>query len=121
MQILTQDALVERIDAFQSRHPRTDGREGSRFPDSRIGRDTTGESSLVSDIRAGRFPRPDTLMRLFAWMAEKDEAGSDTGDAALSVGNDGAATDPAATETGGAGEDEGEAGDFGPLFERRYG
>jgi hypothetical protein len=75
MNIPTHAELVAYIDRFLERHG---------MAPSRLGRDTTGEASLVSMIREGRQPSLDVLKRLFDFMAEKDAAGgfAEAGEAA---------------------------------------
>jgi homoserine dehydrogenase len=64
MDIPTHRELVEQIDAFLARH---------KMAETRLGRATAGEASLIATIRAGRQPRLDTLNRLAAFMAEHEE------------------------------------------------
>ena len=65
MDIPTHDELVERIDAFLTRH---------KMAATRLGRDAVGEASLIDTIRKGRSPRLDTLNKLSTFMAETDSA-----------------------------------------------
>lgn len=63
MDIPTHAELLSQIDAFLLRH---------NMAPTRLGRDATGEASLVATIRAGRSPSLDTLNRLAAFMVEHD-------------------------------------------------
>jgi hypothetical protein len=56
--------VVAQIDAFLDRQ--------SMKP-SRLGRDALGEPQFVSQLRAGRMPGLDTLLKLSAFMRRRDE------------------------------------------------
>jgi len=66
--------VLAKVDAFLARH---------EMSESRLGRDSTGESSLITSMRAGRHPSLRTLNRLDDFMA-KYNAGDD---AAHAVGD----------------------------------
>lgn len=63
MNVMTHAELIERIDAFLSRHA---------MAETTFGRRATGEPALVSTLRDGRSPSLATLNRLAAFMAERD-------------------------------------------------
>jgi hypothetical protein len=63
MDIPTNEELIASIDGFLARHG---------MAETRLGREATGEASLISTIRAGRSPRLKSLQRLAAFMAEHD-------------------------------------------------
>lgn len=81
MLIPTRLELLAHIDAFLERH---------HMAETRLGRDATGEASLVSTIRKGRSPGIDTLNKLAAFMDEHDallSAEDRSGSATESAGN----------------------------------
>jgi hypothetical protein len=64
IEIPTLEQVLAKVDDFLTRH---------EMAETRLGRDATGESSLISGMRAGRHPSLKTLLRLQAHMAEQDE------------------------------------------------
>lgn len=85
MEIPTQEQLLERIDAFLTRHS---------YADTRFGREATGEPNLLTTLRGGRSPSLRTMHRIFDFMTEKDrEAGHDDADIASgAAGSSGTST-----------------------------
>lgn len=61
--IPTLDQVVAKVDAFLARHG---------MAESRLGREATGESSLITTMREGRHPSLKTLNRLDDYMTEQD-------------------------------------------------
>jgi hypothetical protein len=57
------DKLLSELDAFMERHG---------LADSTFGLRATGDSHLVSRIRAGRPLRRSTVLKLRRWMASQD-------------------------------------------------
>lgn len=71
--IPTLEQVLAKVDDFLARH---------KMAETRLGREATGESSLISDMRGGRHPSLKTLNRLDAFMAEQDaELAASAGDA----------------------------------------
>lgn len=63
MDIPSRSELVARVDAFLLRHD---------IAPSRFGRDVTGEPNLVTTLRDGRELKHGALIKVLAFMAERD-------------------------------------------------
>ena len=77
MKVPTQSEMVAAIESFLDRHP--------SIAESRFGRDTTGESALVSQLREGRSLTLRTAEKLVEYMERKD---AELADGADHVGDD---------------------------------
>lgn len=64
MDVPSHAEVVAQIDAFLVRQ---------QMKPSRLGRDAFGEPSFVSQVRAGRMPGLQTLLKLSAFMKRRDE------------------------------------------------
>jgi hypothetical protein len=64
MQIITETALLKRIDVFLERH---------EMAPTTFGRQATGEPQLITSIRNGRSPSLKVVNRLIEFMDQKDE------------------------------------------------
>lgn len=65
MDVPSHEEVVAQIDAFLSRQ---------RMKPSRLGRDAFGEPQFVKEIKEGRMPGLATLLKLSAFMRQRDEA-----------------------------------------------
>lgn len=63
MRLLTEDQLVEKIEAFLYRHD---------MAPTRFGREATGNPNLLNDLRSGRSPSLRTVRKIAGFMAEQD-------------------------------------------------